>query len=29
MSLEPVDFALREQLDRCIKTLAFRANEKG
>ena len=29
MSLEPVAFELREQLDRCMKTLAFRANEKG
>jgi signal transduction histidine kinase/CheY-like chemotaxis protein len=29
LSLEPVDFALREQLDRCMKTLAFRADEKG
>ena len=29
MTLEPVDFALRSQLDRCVKTLAVRANEKG
>jgi signal transduction histidine kinase/ActR/RegA family two-component response regulator len=29
MSLEPVPFQLREQFDRCMKTLAFRANEKG
>ena len=29
MTLEPVDFALRAQLDRCIKTLRFRATEKG
>ena len=29
MSLEPIPFELREQLDRCIKTLAFRADEKG
>jgi signal transduction histidine kinase/CheY-like chemotaxis protein len=29
MSLEPVDFELREQLDRCMKTLAYRANEKS
>ena len=29
MSLEPVAFELREQLDRCMKTLAYRANEKG
>ena len=27
MTLEPVAFALREQLDRCMKTLAFRADE--
>ena len=29
MTLEPVDFELREQLERCMKTLAFRAEEKG
>jgi signal transduction histidine kinase/ActR/RegA family two-component response regulator len=29
MTLEPVDFELREQLERCIMTLAFRAKEKG
>jgi signal transduction histidine kinase/CheY-like chemotaxis protein len=29
MSLEPVPFQLREQFDRCMKTLAFRANEQG
>ena len=29
MTLEPVAFELREQLERCIKTLAYRANEKG
>jgi signal transduction histidine kinase/ActR/RegA family two-component response regulator len=29
MSLEPVPFELRQQLDHCIKTLAFQAVEKG
>ena len=29
MTLEPVDFPLRERFDRCIKTLEFRAKEKG
>ena len=29
MSLEPMPFELREQLDRCMKTLAYRADEKG
>ena len=29
MTLEPVAFELREQLDRCMKTLAYRAKEKG
>jgi len=29
MSLEPVAFELREQLERCVKALAFRAQEKG
>ena len=29
MTLEPVDFELREQLERCMKTLAFRAQGKG
>src|SRR5205823_7933677 len=29
MTLEPIDFPLRAQLDRCVKTLAFRAGEKG
>jgi signal transduction histidine kinase/CheY-like chemotaxis protein len=29
MSLEPVPFELREQLERCMKTLAYRADEKG
>jgi signal transduction histidine kinase/ActR/RegA family two-component response regulator len=28
MTLEPVPFALREHLDRCMKTLAYRASEK-
>jgi len=29
MTLEPVEFELRDQLERCMKTLAFRAKEKG
>jgi CheY-like chemotaxis protein/anti-sigma regulatory factor (Ser/Thr protein kinase) len=29
MSLEPVPFELREQLQRCVKTLEYRAREKG
>jgi signal transduction histidine kinase/ActR/RegA family two-component response regulator len=29
MSLEPIPFELREQLDRCMQTLAYRADEKG
>jgi two-component system, sensor histidine kinase len=29
MTLDPVPFALREHLDRCLKTLAYRAIEKG
>ena len=28
MSLEPIPFELREQLDRCMQTLAYRADEK-
>ena len=29
LGLEPLPFELREQFDRCMKTLAFRASEKG
>ena len=29
MTLEPVPFELRQELDRCMKTLAFQADEKG
>ena len=29
MSLEPAPFELRQQLDHCLKTLAYRADEKG
>ena len=29
MTLEPVPFELRRQLDHCMKTLAFQADEKG
>ena len=29
LSLEPLPFELREVFDRCMKTLAYRANEKG
>jgi signal transduction histidine kinase/CheY-like chemotaxis protein len=29
LTIEPLAFALRAQVDRCIKTLAFRAHEKG
>jgi signal transduction histidine kinase/CheY-like chemotaxis protein len=29
LSLEPLPFELREQFDRCMRTLAFRATEKG
>jgi signal transduction histidine kinase/ActR/RegA family two-component response regulator len=28
-TIEPLAFALRAQVDRCVKTLAFRAHEKG
>jgi len=29
LTIEPLAFALRAQVDRCVKTLAFRAHEKG
>jgi signal transduction histidine kinase/CheY-like chemotaxis protein len=29
LTLEPIDYELRTQLDRCMKTLSFRATEKG
>jgi len=29
LPIEPLGFALRGQVDRCVKTLAFRAHEKG
>ncbi len=29
LDLEPLPFELREEFERCMKTLAFRANEKG
>jgi signal transduction histidine kinase/CheY-like chemotaxis protein len=29
LTIEPLAFTLRAQVDRCIKTLAFRAHEKG
>src|SRR5439155_21532691 len=29
LTVEPLAFPLRAQIDRCVKTLAFRAHEKG
>ena len=29
LTLEPIDYELRAQVDRCMKTLSFRATEKG